>query len=34
MLNHTENRFVIMFAMNFFNKNNLFKSNDEAETWY
>ena len=23
-----------MFAMNVFNKNNLFKSNDKAETWY
>ena len=26
--------FVIKFAINFFNKNNLSKSKDEAETWY
>ena len=34
VLNQALNRFVIKFSINFFNKNNLFKSNDEAKTWY
>ena len=33
VLNHALKRFVIKFAINFFNKNNFFKGNDEGETW-
>ena len=32
VLNHDLKRFFINFVIHFFNKNNLFKSN-EAETW-